>query len=513
MASAGLEEEELWLYGGSPTHDEEDEENVPASGHTLSSEGLQDTSAGSQEQKDVLQQVTQSCSDTEEDSDQDSDDDVRVTIGDIRTGLPSCMGSAGNADVRTARGYGASGKLQQKGIDFSAPGCINGIPVLEVDLDSFDEKPWRKPGADLSDYFNYGFNEATWKVYCEKQRQLQMGLDSSYHPNSKENRITVQQGRTGNSDNSRENGSVNTELKSNVCGEGKAKSAPEASANRKSGGTIDVVCSITTVEGRRWDTHESEDIPIQVIGDQGYKPHTTIQHQQPPPPLLPPPTITMNHPPPPFSGLPLPPPFFQRPPPTTQAPPPLHPPALLPPPLLPPPSVHIPPLNGTHVSYSSRPPPRHGYNSVEPGIMTYTPVSTVHTPWVTTTDKGTSSLGGSDWLSRRERDMERTRTQTSNSYKNEGNRYLYYSRERNYEYEHNYQRSRERSWEREERPRGEQRHRDKDESSKHKSSRRKPESEERESHRRHKRKKNKRGKEEKSSSDDITGGSRRNSRE
>jgi pre-mRNA 3'-end-processing factor FIP1 len=39
-------------------------------------------------------------------------------------------------------------------------------------LDSFEDKPWRKPGADLTDYFNYGFNETTWKAYCLKQRQI-----------------------------------------------------------------------------------------------------------------------------------------------------------------------------------------------------------------------------------------------------------------------------------------------------------------------------------------------------
>lgn len=32
-------------------------------------------------------------------------------------------------------------------------------------------------GADLSDYFNYGFNEDTWKAYCDKQRRLRMSLE------------------------------------------------------------------------------------------------------------------------------------------------------------------------------------------------------------------------------------------------------------------------------------------------------------------------------------------------
>lgn len=38
----------------------------------------------------------------------------------------------------------ASAKL--KGVDLDAPGNINGVPVLEADMESFEEKPWRKPG-------------------------------------------------------------------------------------------------------------------------------------------------------------------------------------------------------------------------------------------------------------------------------------------------------------------------------------------------------------------------------
>ncbi|KAF8438718.1 Fip1 motif-domain-containing protein, partial [Terfezia claveryi] len=34
------------------------------------------------------------------------------------------------------------------------------------------EKPWRKPGADVTDYFNYGFDEFTWTAYCQKQSSL-----------------------------------------------------------------------------------------------------------------------------------------------------------------------------------------------------------------------------------------------------------------------------------------------------------------------------------------------------
>lgn len=34
-----------------------------------------------------------------------------------------------------------------KGIDLDAPGNINGVSVVDVDMESFEEKPWRKPGT------------------------------------------------------------------------------------------------------------------------------------------------------------------------------------------------------------------------------------------------------------------------------------------------------------------------------------------------------------------------------
>jgi len=51
-------------------------------------------------------------------------------------------------------------------------GEYNGQPITDVDLDDVEDKPWRKPGADITDYFNYGFNEITWRSYCAKQKML-----------------------------------------------------------------------------------------------------------------------------------------------------------------------------------------------------------------------------------------------------------------------------------------------------------------------------------------------------
>lgn len=38
--------------------------------------------------------------------------------------------------------------------------------IFDVNIDTFMEKPWNVPGVDITDYFNFGFNESTWKLYC-----------------------------------------------------------------------------------------------------------------------------------------------------------------------------------------------------------------------------------------------------------------------------------------------------------------------------------------------------------
>jgi hypothetical protein len=43
--------------------------------------------------------------------------------------------------------------------------------VFGYDISLIKEKPWAKPGAQLSDYFNYGFNEASWRAFCAMQPQ------------------------------------------------------------------------------------------------------------------------------------------------------------------------------------------------------------------------------------------------------------------------------------------------------------------------------------------------------
>ena len=58
--------------------------------------------------------------------------------------------------------------------EFEGSMTINGVPSTEFSVESLEDKPWRKPGADITDYFNYGFNEMTWQAYCERQRRMRM---------------------------------------------------------------------------------------------------------------------------------------------------------------------------------------------------------------------------------------------------------------------------------------------------------------------------------------------------
>lgn len=41
---------------------------------------------------------------------------------------------------------------------------FKGTPIYDLDLASMEDKPWRKPGADITDYFNYGFNEGLFNI-------------------------------------------------------------------------------------------------------------------------------------------------------------------------------------------------------------------------------------------------------------------------------------------------------------------------------------------------------------
>ena len=57
-------------------------------------------------------------------------------------------------------------------IDPDAVGMLDGRSILEFDLNALAEKDWRRPGADISDWFNYGFDEISWEAYCYRRREV-----------------------------------------------------------------------------------------------------------------------------------------------------------------------------------------------------------------------------------------------------------------------------------------------------------------------------------------------------
>ncbi|XP_019619749.1 PREDICTED: pre-mRNA 3'-end-processing factor FIP1-like [Branchiostoma belcheri] len=188
---ADVEEEEQWLYGDEEAEETKAEEPPPLESAPEEKEAVNGEEPApavtSNLSADAPEFVTKKAAEGGEDKeagelsgeenqeedgdddDSDSDDDVQVTIGDIKSAPPSYPGY-GRLIKHTP---GSAGKTV-KGIDLAAPGAINGVPVIDFDLDTLEDKPWRKPGADITDYFNYGFNEDSWKIYCDKQKRLRM---------------------------------------------------------------------------------------------------------------------------------------------------------------------------------------------------------------------------------------------------------------------------------------------------------------------------------------------------
>lgn len=218
-----------------------------------------------------------------QESESDSDDDVCVTIGDIKTGGSQSL-SLGSGSISLNIKTSVSG-CKSRALEVDAEGNI-----LEADGETFEEKPWRKPGADLSDYFNYGFNEDTWKTYCDKQRRLRMSLEILSLGSS--NKIMVHP----NSSDLSEYSSI---------------------LSRKSNDSINVIGvqtgTISRVEGRR--RHSADENNIQVVSEQSSDTELPSPKLLPffppniPPPPFPPPSISTAPPliPPPPPGFSLPP--------------------------------------------------------------------------------------------------------------------------------------------------------------------------------------------------------------
>jgi hypothetical protein len=66
---------------------------------------------------------------------------------------------------------GTGGRAFGSGPEFTLPSHKT---IFEVDIESFEEKPWKLQGIEISDFFNFGMNEETWKDYCKQLEQLRL---------------------------------------------------------------------------------------------------------------------------------------------------------------------------------------------------------------------------------------------------------------------------------------------------------------------------------------------------
>ncbi|KAI4376747.1 hypothetical protein MLD38_014473 [Melastoma candidum] len=93
------------------------------------------------------------------------------------------VGAPGQARPPLNMGSGPGrgrGRGQGGGLEFSLPSHKT---IFEVDIDNFEEKPWRNQGVDITDFFNFGLNEESWKDYCKQleQRRMETTMQSKIH--------------------------------------------------------------------------------------------------------------------------------------------------------------------------------------------------------------------------------------------------------------------------------------------------------------------------------------------
>ncbi|CAD0109270.1 unnamed protein product [Aureobasidium uvarum] len=101
--------------------------------------------------------------DDEDDDDDDSDIDIITEHKDGAAPEPPDGSKypevrTSSIDVNATPSWDPAGKL---------------ITEVDIDADLAEHtKPWRLPGTDQTDFFNYGFDEFTWTQYCLRQQNM-----------------------------------------------------------------------------------------------------------------------------------------------------------------------------------------------------------------------------------------------------------------------------------------------------------------------------------------------------
>ena len=189
------DEDEKFLYS-----DGEDSQVVVSTEEPASKKQKVDTpndveTAANDSANEGVSEVSDQGSDSVSDE-SDSDSDIEIIIGTGNdtskidsgkskistitgaaptTTTESNIGAVSDANAATSVPEGSVSleqQQQQQTIDLNPDAEFDGKPIVQIDPEILKEKPWRQPGANLSDYFNYGFNEQTWMEYLHRQEHL-----------------------------------------------------------------------------------------------------------------------------------------------------------------------------------------------------------------------------------------------------------------------------------------------------------------------------------------------------
>jgi len=187
-----MDDEDALLYGdgdvgdnaGQAENEEQLEENIESTEFQLEQEaGDQDVSEEATETEVTEAVEDEEEGDEEEEEDSDDEDNVDIIINQDK--IEEAKTTIQNIGItKTARQLPSEKKGKFNVEDFDKTGLIDGQPAQEVDLEAIDDKPWKKPGADITDYFNYGFTEETWAAYCGRQKRMRLNESGAGLPNN-----------------------------------------------------------------------------------------------------------------------------------------------------------------------------------------------------------------------------------------------------------------------------------------------------------------------------------------
>ncbi|QLL31530.1 hypothetical protein HG536_0B03940 [Torulaspora globosa] len=199
--SSSEDEDDRFLYGSDTEHAEvgtkRTSQDINADEESSSKRQRLSNDATGIESGDGSNNSSEESDSDDGSSESDSDSDVEFIIstgadttrldskvvsgsGTSTAAQPSGIAVATTTEVADATSPDVNAETKTKiaapptgTIDLNAEGMFEGEPVTSLDPEVLKEKPWRQPGANLSDYFNYGFNEFTWMEYLHRQEKLQ----------------------------------------------------------------------------------------------------------------------------------------------------------------------------------------------------------------------------------------------------------------------------------------------------------------------------------------------------